>query len=251
MKIYVKLLILSCLILSCSTKNKELNAETIVAKSVEASGTEKFNHAIVEFNFRDYSYKSNIGCGENVLERIKTNDTSTIVDKLLYPELTRKINEKRVFLDDSIANLYGESINSVHYFVQLPMRLNDPAAIKSYIGTETIKDKKFHIVEVRFQEDGGGQDFQDVYRYWFDVDNFQLQYLAYTFLVNGGGIRFREVIREEFVEGIRFVDYNNYAPKENRLSIEEISKHFNEDALQLISSIENKNISVTIKECNQ
>ncbi len=245
----IPLVFILFILVSCTPTQEDINASQLVSKSIEASGTDKFNYAIVQFDFRDYTYKSNIGCGENVLERIKTDTLATIQDKLVYPKLTRKINEERVFLDDSIANLYGESINSVHYFVQLPMRLNDPAAIKNYRGTETIKGKIYEVVEVRFTEEGGGQDFQDVYRYWFDQDTFQLQYLAYTFLVNGGGIRFREVIREEFVEGIRFVDYNNYAPKDNKLPISEIATHFENGELKLISSIENKNISVTLKNC--
>lgn len=249
MKMYVKLLILSTFALSCSSKQDELTASMIIAKSIEASGTNKFNNSIVQFDFRNHTYKSDLACGKNALERLTTSDTTITQDKLIYPKLTRKINEKQVILNDSIANLYGESINSVHYFVQLPMRLNDPAAIKNYVGTETIKGKNYEVVEVKFQEEGGGQDFQDVYRYWFDQDTFQLQYLAYTFLVNGGGIRFREVILEKFVESIRFVDYNNYAPKDNKLPIDKIATHFEKGELKLISNIENKNISVTLKNC--
>lgn len=246
--VFVVLFIL--VFLGCKTPEDKLTAEEIVNSSIKASGTDKFNQAIVQFQFRDYTYKSDIGCGANLLERIKVDTSSTVQDQLIYPKLTRKINDKRVFLDDSIANLYGESINSVHYFVQLPMRLNDPAAIKSYLGKEIIKGRDYHVVAVQFQEEGGGQDFQDVYRYWFDVESFQLQYLAYTFLVNGGGIRFREVTSETFVEGIRFVNYNNYAPESNNTSIENIAKLYEKDGLKLVSSIENSAISVVIKECD-
>lgn len=245
------LLLLVCfIILGCRVSEEKLTAEHIVNKSIEASGTDKFNRAIVKFDFRNYTYKSDIGCGENLLERIKSETSDTIQDQLVYPELTRKINNKRVFLDDSIANLYGESINSVHYFVQLPMRLNDPSAIKTYHGIQRISEVEYHVIEVQFQKEGGGQDFQDIYKYWFDVENFQLQYLAYTFLVNGGGIRFREVINETFIEGIRFVNYNNYAPENKNISIDHIANYFEKGELQLVSTIENSAISVEIKDCD-
>ncbi len=62
---------------------------------------------------------------------------------------------------------YTSSVNSVLYFVQLPYLLNDPAVIKSYEGTQKVLGETYEVLKVTFRPSGGGEDFQDEYRYRF------------------------------------------------------------------------------------
>ncbi len=90
------------------------------------------------------------------------------------------------------AEVYSNSVNSVAYFALLPFRLNDAAVNKRYIGTSEIKGEPYFEIEVTFQQKGGGKDHDDVFIYWIHQQHFTMDYLAYSFIVDGGGTRFRK-----------------------------------------------------------
>lgn len=133
------------------------------------------------------------------------------------------------------------------HFVQFPYRLNDNAVNKSYEDIDSIKGKAYYKIAVDFDQKGGGTDYEDKYLYWFNTENYELDYLAYSFTVNGGCIRFGEAFNTRTVEGIRFVDYKNYKPKDENLKLEDIFEPFKDNQLELLSTIENKGIEVNIK----
>src|SRR5690606_31342387 len=118
----------------------------------------------------------------------------------------RFINEVRIALPDSTASKYANSINSVHYFVQLPYGLNDPAVKKKMMGEAEIDDEKYYEIQITFDEEGGGKDYEDIYMYWINKRNFTIDYLAYKFFTDKGGIRFRKAYNPRTVNGLRFVD---------------------------------------------
>ncbi len=233
-------------IASCNgSKEKQITAQYVVDKAIEVSGKDAFKHSTVNFIFRDKKYTSHGHCNHYVYSRVSQKNDTLIKD---YYEpgksFKRYINDSLIQIADTTAQKYAESINSVNYFVQLPYRLNDKAVNKTYIGLDTIKNKVYHQLEVTFDQKGGGTDFQDIYMYWFDKENYKLDYLAYSFVVNGGGIRFREAYNERYIDSIRFVDYENYKPKSKDTKLKNISKAFNNDQLELLSKIENENIQV-------
>lgn len=246
MKTYYTLILISILCIGCqSKKEKNLNPQDIVSKAIEVSGKSVFKNSKVSFKFRDKTYISQGHCDHYIFTRITKNKDTTLID-IYEPEksLKRYINDSLVQIADTTANKISESINSVHYFVQLPYRLNDEAVNKTYKGLDSIKNKLYHKVQVTFDQNGGGADYQDVYMYWFGKDDYKLDYLAYSFVVNGGGMRFREAYNERYIDSIRFVDYRNYKPKSENIKLQNISKAFNNQQLELLSKIENKKIQV-------
>jgi len=86
---------------------------------------------------------------------------------------------------------------------------------------------KNDTVNILDNQEGGGDDFDDTYVYFFNKSTFKPDYLAYDFHVNGGGMRFREAYNERYVNGIRFVDYNNMKPIDENVSVLEVDKLFN------------------------
>lgn len=96
--------------------------------------------------------------------------------------------------------------------------MNDKAVNKLYLGKVLIKGNEYYKIKVTFNEEGGGEDFEDVFVYWVQTGTFKVDYLAYSYAVNGGGIRFKEAYNERFVNGIRFVDYNNCKPENEKES---------------------------------
>lgn len=242
-----RILFLLTLVFAISCKQepkKELTAQEIINRSIEDSGGKLFGANKVVFDFRDLKYISEHIEGDRVYTRIRDLDSVVIKDVMHSDSFERYINDSLVKVKDSMAQLYTNSINSVHYFVRLPFGLNDAAVNKELMGKETIKNKEYYKVKVTFDQQGGGVDFEDTYVYWFGVESFKPDYLAYSFYVNGGGQRFRRAYNERYIEGIRFVDYENYKPKQEGSDILEIGQLFDKDGLELLSKIETKNISV-------
>jgi hypothetical protein len=111
-----------------------------------------------------------------------------------------------------------------------------------------IKNELYFKIKVTFGQEGGGTDFDDEFLYWIHKTNFTVDYLAYSYATNGGGIRYREAYNPRVIEGIRFVDYNNYKPSNLEFSLDELSVLFEKGALKLLSKIETENVRVSILE---
>ncbi|MBZ9778128.1 hypothetical protein LB452_04245 [Psychroflexus sp. CAK8W] len=235
-------------LISCKDSEKPLISEEIIDKAIEYSGKTKLNKNVLKFTFRDYDYKATPTCDGFEFERI--SKTKSIKDVLYKGELTRYKNDSVVKLADTTAFKYMESVNSVHYFMQLPLRLKDDAVKLTDLGTEEIEGNEYYKLKVNFSEDGGGVDFEDIYIYWFDVEDFSMDYLAYSFIVNEGGLRFRKAINRRTVDGVVFQDYENYKPKSKSKKLEDIGKMYENDKLELLSLIQNEEIELLPKELN-
>jgi len=242
MKQYFLSLCLFLTLLACQT---EPTAEFIINKSIEASGGSLYEHSKIKFNFREKQYKVERNNGAYSMQRITNKDTLIVSDVLSNDGFARIINDSLTIVSDSMADKYSESINSVFYFALLPYRLNDEAVHKKFLGKVSIAEKEYYKIEVSFTEKGGGIDFQDVYIYWINTENYKIDYLAYSFIVNGGGMRFRKAYNEQIVGGIRFVDYINYKPTATINSVHDLDKAFLNNELKELSRIELKNIKVT------
>ncbi|MEM9680995.1 MAG: DUF6503 family protein, partial [Bacteroidota bacterium] len=166
-------------------------------------------------------------------------------DVLTNSGFERFVNSTKMPVADSMAIKYSASVNSVHYFSILPYGLNDKAVNKTLIGEDTIKGKAYHLIKVTFSEEGGGEDYEDVFLYWVNKSTHKVDYLAYSYNEDDGlGVRFREAYNERYVEGLRFVDYNNYKPADEDHNLFELGRRFDEDSLKLVSKIELKQIKV-------
>lgn len=178
------------------------------------------------------------------MRRIKEDSVEVIADTYTPNSFSRSINGSLVYPPDSMIFKYKESINSVFYFALLPYKLDDPAVIANRLENEKIGGKDYYKIKVRFKEEGGGEDFQDVFIYWFDAADYSLDYLAYSFQTNGGGLRFRKAYNERRIEDIHFVDYVNYkATKE--MELESLAKRFEAGELKELSRIELENLMVS------
>ncbi len=227
------------------TQLKNLTAQEIIDKAIKTSCQGKCDDAVIEFTFRDNKYRSSRNGGFYKLERIKMDSLDEIHDIVSNKGLMRFVNKMQVTVPDSLANGISDGVNSVHYFAQLPYGLNDEAVHKKLIGEDEIDGNNYYEIEVTFSEEGGGTDFDDTFMYWVNKETFTVDYLAYKYATNGGGVRFREAYNPRVIEGIRFVDYNNFKPENKEISLSELDKLFTEGKLKLLSKIENKNVKVT------
>ncbi len=247
------------LLLACKTdhpqkpKNKilpenKISPAYIIQKAIEYSGKDKIQDNKITFKFRDKIYISESVCDQFKLIRI---DSSKNVKDVLYKnEIERKINGKTVQLADTTSTNIKSSINSVHYFVHLPYRLKDPAVQAQRLKDDTINEKGYYKLQVEFNESGGGEDFQDIYHYWFDQEDFSLDYLAYKFYTNDGGMRFRAKRVEKRLNDIIFQDYNNFKPSSDTTQIDELSKAYQNNKMIKVSEIITIPLSVSLSKQN-
>ncbi len=229
---------------------KKSSAQEIVDQSIAVSGGELYKTSTVSFDFRGRTYTSGEEGKQMVLKRTLKNDTLHLVDVRSPKGFQRFENGNLTILSDSLSNIYANSVNSVHYFAQLPYGLNDPAVHKELLGEIEIKGRAYYKIKVTFDQKGGGDDFDDTYVYWFNKKTMKPDYLAYEFHVNGGGMRFRQAYNERYVSGIRFVDYKNLKPIDSTAQILDIDSLFINNKLQLLSKIELNAIRVRLGNYN-
>ncbi|MFD1162025.1 MULTISPECIES: DUF6503 family protein [Hwangdonia] len=244
MKKHFLLITVAMFFLSCE-KEKEFSAQEIIDKTIEVTGGDKIKNATIAFDFRDKHYKATRNNGLFKLERTFKDSINTIRDVLSNEGFQRYINNEIVKVSDTMVPKYAASVNSVHYFSVLPYGLNDAAVNKKYIEKVNVKGKPYHKIEITFNQEGGGEDFEDVFVYWVNAENFKTDYLAYSYRENHGiGLRFREAYNERFVNTIRFVDYKNYKSNDTTVSVSDLDDLFENNKLELLSKIDLENISV-------
>ena len=234
--------LLCIFLLGCSSEySKE---KLIIEKSVQLYGWNQKEFSIV-FDFRDYKYKLTRKPNFFSYQRSILREGVLIKDVMTSnTKLKRYLDEIPLKLSDSLTDIYSNSLNSVMYFFQLPRPLNDPAVIVNYNGEKAISNKVYWTLKVKFQEKDGGKDFQDEFRYWIDPKSGYIDYLAYSYLTDGGGTRFRKAKNVRGNNGFIFQDYTNFRPVKKFTALDSLPILYEKGKLILVSEIENKNIKV-------
>jgi hypothetical protein len=239
-------LIILTLFISCARKETPLTAQQIIDKTILRSGADKVESSQITFQFRDKSYKATRKKGAYVLDRTFKNDSSIIKDAISNKGFMRFVNHLPFAILDTMATRYSNAVNSVHYFSVLPFGLNDNAVQKKQLPSSIVKGKAYYKIEISFSEDGGGEDFEDVFVYWIGKEDFLIDYLAYSYHTNGGGKRFRVLKEQCNKNGIRFVDYHNYKPLKTDIALIDLDISFEKKQLKKVSEIILENIEVTL-----
>ncbi|MEO1513711.1 MAG: DUF6503 family protein [Bacteroidota bacterium] len=245
MKYVLPIIILFSIFFSCSkTSQKALSQEAkLIAAAVQAHGGALYQKANYSFVFRGTNYSFRHNGQDFTYERFYEKKDKKIVDRLTNAGFQRSVNGEKQPLNARDSIRFGNSLNSVIYFALLPYKLEDPAVKKAYKGSVFIKGQEYQVVEVSFREEGGGTDFEDVFYYWLHKDNHTVDYLAYQFHVNKGGVRFRSAYNPRIIDGIRFQDYVNYKADADT-PLAQLPKLFEEGKLSELSRIELKDVKL-------
>jgi len=219
MKNYFIFCLATILFFSCNSNLTD--PQKIIDKAIAASGGDKYLDTTIEFDFRDRHYVSTRKGG-----------------------LFTHVNGSAVEVADSMKVKYTSSVNSVIYFALLPYGLNDASVKKKFLGEAQLEGKTHYVIEITFGEEGGGEDFEDVFIYWIDKKDFTIDYMAYSFEEGKGiGYRFRKAYNPRRVNGILFFDYINYQPTVDT-KITQLEELYTKGELKELSKIEILNIEV-------
>ena len=230
---------------SSEKKTPKHKGQEIIDKAIIAHGQHLFENATLSFLFRDKQYSAKRSATSYIYTR-SFKDSSTLIEDILInsTHFSRKKNGASIEVSKDWAGKYSRSINSVLYFFQLPYLLNDPAVKKIDQGIKQIKGENYYEIKVSFQTENGGEDFEDEYLYWIDVNTFEIDYLAYNYITDGGGVRFRSAINKRRVNGLLVQDYINYAPLNKKMPLPNLITEFEKGTLIEISRIINSDITL-------
>lgn len=257
MKKYITVLCLTIVWVSaCTTSNEkrvkieekvlkehsfDSRADRIISKMIATHGGSLYDNAYYSFTFRDkkYTFKNNYGDIEYTRAFLKNNHQ--IFDAVTHNSVVRLIDGDTAELTEKQIKGISSSIGSVVYFATLPHKLNDKAVNKIDRGTTIIKESQYYVIEVNFNEEGGGEDHQDIYHYWINQETNEVDFLAYNYQVNKGGVRFRTAFNKRKIEGVIFQDYKNYkAPVGTPLA--DLPALWEKGELELLSVISTENV---------
>ncbi|MHA7101566.1 DUF6503 family protein [Roseivirga pacifica] len=242
---WLSVIALATATLSCGPNKERLSADQVIDKAIERHGGEKYDNMEVEFDFRSRHFRAKISEGQYVYERsFKTKD-GWVTDVLDNDHFKRMVGEKEVDLTVENLKTYRRATNSVIYFALLPFNLDDPVVNRQLMKSVSIKGEPYYKVEITYGHNGGGEEFENAYVYWIHKENFTIDYLAYSFNINGGGVRFREAVDIQEVQGIRFQDYLNYTI-DTDFPAQELDYAYQTGKLKLISEIRLENIQVKL-----
>ena len=197
-----------------SSPDPETNIEAYLDTVIAAHGGDVLDRATVTFTFRGDAFMLRRYDGQFRYERTTTDSLGKrVVEGVTNTDVYRVVEGDTVALDSDARDEVATAVNSVAYFALLPYPLQDPPVQAAYAGRDTVEGTAYHRVSVTFDE-GGGQDYRDVFLYWFAADTHSMDYLAYAFGVggplSGQGTRFREAFNVRNVGGVRVADYRNY-----------------------------------------
>ena len=221
------------------------DAQEVIDRSIEAHHANYLDKRIA-FEFRERSYSVHRKASGYVYTRMWEDDSLGLIEDILVNshKFTRTINGDTVLVDEEWSAKYASSVNSVLYFFQVPLILNDRAANKKLLDRVEINGRRYYPVQVTFDQEGGGEDFEDVFVYWIHDEDFTVDYFAYQYSTDGGGVRFREAVNRYTLDGHVFQDYINYEVTVGT-ALASIPALWENDELNELSRIENKNVRIT------
>ena len=210
MKKHPLILIFLAVLLVLNGCSKKPDAQKIIDQSIAFYGMDQLNKKTISFDFRAFHFTVKHNDGNYFYERTFTDDSlGKVKDQLTNHGFIREINGLVTPQTEKDSLRHAAAVNSVVYFVLLPLKLNDGAVRKKYLKTVQIKGKKFDEIEIRFGEEKGGKDHDDVYYFWFDQEDQSMDYFAYS----TGGNRFRAVKELKQADGLILQNYINYESK--------------------------------------
>ena len=220
------------------------SAQDVLNKSIEKHGYHPNQQLKIGFDFRENHFEANIDGGNETYTRVSDQNGNNIVDVISKSSFSRRVNNVEIDIaHDTLSSQYSDEIKSVLYFALLPHAANKDVISRQLMTPINLNGNPYYKVEVTYNLNGGGRDFENVFVYWIHQENYTIDYLAYSYYTNGGGVRFREAYNQREVNGVVFQDYVNYTI-DSDFPAHELDYAFETGLLREVSKIDLKNVVV-------
>jgi len=229
---------------SCSDSLDD--ADRIVLASIDRHGGTLLEDSRIGFTFRDARFDVLTDRGTFRYERTFRDALGRSVTEVLANDGVHVIvNGEEVPLDPDTRAQVEADVNSVVYFAFLPFRLRDPAVRLRDLGPDEVEGHPYHRIEVTFDQEGGGQDWDARFVHWIHAEDHTLDYFAYRYSRGEGGTRFRRAINPREVGGLLIQDWENFGAPAEVAALEEYPTLLESGALNLLSLIVLEDVQVT------
>jgi len=220
-------------------------AEALVQRTIQAHGAERLRAARVEFVFRGDRYAMTREGGRFRYERIRATEEG-LEEKVVLDNEGVQVFIAAEEVHDSAESqaLKDQGLNSVVYFASLPLPLLDPAVQAERLPDQEVKGVQHHVLKVSFRKKGGGTDHDDAFRYWLDPETGLIDYMAYSYARNEGGVRFRVARARHEVQGIVFTDWTNFGNEDESTPLDDLPRLWESGKLPKLSEIELEQLRV-------
>lgn len=241
------------MLLGCSDTEQDSSdpAQEIIDRVYHEHDSDRLDQSEVSFDFRGARFTARHDQGIYRYERSYVDPSGRKIREVLSNDsLYRAVDGRRQDLSQGQRLSLETTVNSVVYFALLPYFLKDPAVQARLLGPDSVRGEPYHEIEVTFQKEGGGRDWQDRFVYWIHRNQHTMDYLAYYYHTDGGGSRFRDAVNIRRVNGVRFADYLNYTARTDTLgtAVEHYDQLFEKNALEKVSEVRIDNIEVELLE---
>lgn len=215
----------------------------IVGEAIRTHGGDTFEESTITFDFRNTRFRVERDGGRFRYERTYTDPEGVrVVEALTNEGISMEVEGASIPLTPQDRARIETAVNSVVYFGFLPFLLDDPSVRLRKLDDAEVEGEPYRKVEVTFQEEGGGQDWEDRFVYWFHRDRNTLDFMAYRYYRDGGGMRFRRAVNRREVGGILIQDYENMTGEVQDIAA--YDRLLEEDMLVTVSMIELENVQV-------
>ena len=219
-------------------------ADSIVVRAIELHGGDRFEATETEFDFRDWHFKVWRDGGMFEYTRTYSDSSGQIVEVMDNEGFSRTADGLPYEMTEREWNIWTEAVMANVYFTFLPYKLTDPAVIRQMLDPVTIEGQPYQTVEITFEEEGGGRDWEDRFLFWFHELDGTMDYFAYYYTLRGTS-RFRKLINEREIGGIVFADHENYNADTLGFNLEHAPAKFEAGELELASNVILENIVVS------
>lgn len=228
----------------------EASPERVIRDGIEAHGGARFSAMEATFGFRGDAFRVRYHDGAFAFERTVMAPRAGLapgevqVDRMDNAGTSRKVGGDAVALTPEAQRNLETDLNSVVYFAFLPWRLEDPAVRLRDLGEGQLNGTRYRKIEVTFEAEGGGRDWEDRFIYWFHPETHLLDFLAYRFHTGDGGTRFREAANRREVGGLVVQDWLNFTADPEVDDIARYDELFEAGLLRLVSRVELEDLRI-------
>ena len=221
----------------------------VIAESIETHGGSAFDRVHMQWDFRGIPFEVARDNGRFRYQRTVSDSLGQMIVEVMENEGSwTEVEGTRHELDPRSRARLETAVNSVVYFGFLPFKLDDPPVRAEDLGSTMLAGQPYRKIQVTFQREGGGPDWEDRFIYWFHETDHTLDYLAYREAADVETTRFRQAINRRQVGGVLVQDYENYSGDPNVGDIATYDELFEAGDLRLISMVEFDGLEITSLE---
>jgi hypothetical protein len=228
---------------SCGDTKQELDALTLLDKSIEASGGEHFYNSVSTFVVNQFNYTvQRNGIEQHLIVTSEARNTR-------YRAEFNK-GQRTYYVDDSLVSNTGLNTRFIDvnlegfiYLLSVPHLLKTNASIYERKPDVVIQKKTYYTVKVTFTVVEGLP--QNEFYLYIDPETFLVDFFAANYELAKGTNNFYRMVNRREVNGLSYFDYYSFTAESEDIALESLYKSFNALTIRETNYVQLKDIKVS------